>query len=71
MILRILVLLALVGAPFEVVDARERGTRIVRVAPDNRLRRVARASNREAERARLLRAEALIRKALPDICKGC
>jgi hypothetical protein len=71
MLLRLLVLLALAALPLDGALARSGGVRIVRVAKSTKAKSLRRASNPDAERARLLRAEALIRKALPDICRGC
>ena len=68
MVLRFLILLALAAAPLEPAEAQYRGTRIVRVkrgAGPKGWRDPA------AEQARLKRAEAVLGRKIPDICKGC
>ena len=68
MALRFLILLILVAAPLETVEAKQRGTRIVRVAHGARLKWWR---DPAAEQARLKRAEAVLGRKIPDICKGC
>ena len=68
MVLRLLILLAVIAAPLEPVEAQYRGTRIVRV---KRAKGPKWVKDPAAEQARLKRAEAVIGRKIPDICKGC
>src|SRR5215218_11351405 len=68
MVLRFLILLAVIAAPLEPVEAQYRGTRIVRVKQATGPKRV---QDPAAELARLKRAEAVLGRKFPDVCKGC
>jgi hypothetical protein len=68
MVLRLLILLAVIAAPLEPVEAQYRGTRIVRVKRATGPKWV---QDPAAELARLKRAEAVLGRKFPDICKGC
>ncbi len=68
MVLRLLILLAVIAAPLEPVEAQYRGTRIVRV---KRAKGPKWVQDPAAELARLKRAEAVLGRKFPNICKGC